>query len=779
MRNKRIFSIVLSAMISFGATLPSYAQNAEVKSITANSASVEGNLANENNAKISKDDAKKIAKKALSDYLDITIDETQYQTNVNFSPNYRYATANKDYIWQISWNSNSQNKSVNINISVDANSGKIINIDNYTYNNSQSVASATLTEDKAKEIGESFLNKINLQEFPQCKLIESSEINNGMRGDLTGYNFTYYRTVNGIPFLGNYLTVGVDGVTGKISSYSIMWSDSQVPEIPKDVILPQDKANQILKDNLKLQLKYILVRDENGMSGSTQNLKLVYMIDSSTGTNIDAKDGKMLDVYNTELAQKKVRNLDATQKKAFIDSYKPLQKLSKELDNNSAEAIMKQIVQEIYGDSYDIQSINYQKGNIGFGPTVNCWSGQFNKKGVTNGFGDQGNVQIDSLTGQLMSLYKYNPYGDMTGASDVTVQPKLTWEQSYDKAISIVQKYLPDKVKDMSTEQTYFPSTSYYNNIAQVDRNYGFYFNRLINGISYQNDNISIQFDTITGEITNLNSSWADNFKIPSAAGIMSAEDAQKIFFAKYTPKLAYLLINTSKDLKNPVMEAKLVYSLESGMQYSQFSNIDSTTRNFVDYNGQEIDNNFTAFKTKIKGSPQEKELNLLASQRIISTKDFDLSKKVSRLDLIKMLVNVKGYRYYMSNDIEDLKINYGGEKGDETYNYLQQAVSYGILENSGDFKGDEIITREEMIKYIVKLAGYDKLAKAKDTFIVKYSDASDITPENLGYIAISRALGFANATDNKFKPKDKVIISDAAVSIYKVLDIIRNSRGN
>ncbi|MGH4138591.1 YcdB/YcdC domain-containing protein [Clostridium sp.] len=777
MRNKKIFFILLSAMISFGATVPIYAQNVDVKSINLSSAIVMGTLTNEGNSKISKDDAKKIAKKALSEYLDISIDETQYQTDISFRPNYMQVTTSKDYIWQISWNSNSQNKNVNINISVDANSGKITNIDNYTFNNNQSTTVATITEDKAKEIGESFLNKINSKEFPECTLIDSSDFNNGMRGDLSGYNFTYNRKANGIPFLGNYISVGVDGVTGKIRSYSIMWSDNQVPEIPKEGIIEQDKAKQILKDNLKLQLKYILIRDQNGMSDSNQNLKLVYMIDSTSGINIDAKEGKMLDVYNLDLAQKKVKDLDVTQKKAFTDSYKPLKKLSKELDSNSAETIMKQIVQEIYGDSYDIQSTNYQENNMGFGTNVSCWAGQFTKKGISNGFGNQGSIQIDSLTGQLVSINKFNPYGDIAGASDASVQPKITWEQSYDKAISIVQKYLPDKVKDMSTEQTYLPTTSYYNNIAQVDKEYGFYFNRLINGIPYQNDAINIQVDAITGDITNINCSWADNLKIPSAEEIMSAEDAQKIFFAKYTPTLAYLLVNTSKDLKNPVMEAKLVYSLESGLQYSQFNNIDSTTGKFVDYSGQEINNNFTAFKAKIKGSPQEKELSILASQGIISTMEFDLTKQVSRLDLIKMLVNVKGYRYYMSSGIEDLKINYGGKKGDETYNYLQQAVAYGILENSGEFKGDEIVTREEMIKDIVKLAGYDILAQAKDTFIVKFSDTSEISSENLGYVAISRALGFDNGIDNKFKPKEKVTISDAAVSIYKVLDILRNSK--
>ena len=777
MRNKKTFFILLCAMISIGAAAPIYAQEVGVKSITSSSAIVAGSLTNENNSKISKDDAKNIAKKALSEYLGITIDETQYQTDVSFRPNYMQVTTSKDYIWQIAWNSNSQNKNVNINISVDANSGKITNIDSYTFNNSQSTTVATITEDKAKEIGESFLKKINSQEFPKCTLVDSSDFNNGMRGDLSGYNFTYNRKENGIPFLGNYVSVGVDGVTGKIRSYSIMWSDKQVPEIPKDGIIEQAKANQILKDNLKLQLKYILIRDQNGMSDSNQNLKLVYMINSTSGINIDAKEGKMLDAYNLDLAQKKVKDLDVTHKKTFIDSYKPLQKLSKELDSNSAETIMKKIVQEIYGDSYDIQSTNYQENNMGFGTNVSCWSGQFTKKGVANGFGNQGSIQIDSSTGQLVSINKFNPYGELASASDTNVHPTLTWEQAYDKAISIVQKQLPDKVKNISTEQTYIPSTSYYNNIAQVDREYGFYFNRLINGIPYQNDSISVQFDTTTGDLTNINCTWADNFKIPSVEGIMSAEDAQKIFFTKYTPKLSYLLVNTSKDLKNPIMEAKLVYSLESGLQYSQFNNIDSNTGKFVDYSGQESNNNFAAFKLKIKGSPQEKELSVLASQGIINTLEFDLNKQVSRLDLIKMLVNIKGYRYYSPGGIEDILINYGGKKGDETYKYLQQAVSYGILENSGEFKGDEIVTREEMIKYIVKFAGYDMLAKAKDTFVAKFSDTSDISPENLGYVAISRALGFDNGIDNKFKPKEKVTISDAAVSIYKVLDILRIQR--
>lgn len=776
MKSKNTLAIVLSAMISFGLVTPAYAENMETNVTTSSSIGL-SNVSIENNSKISKEDAKNIAKKAVTDYLGITLDDTHFQINVNLTPNYRTSSFSTDYVWMISWYSYNQTKDVNINVSINANSGKIVSIYNYTNDMSNNLpAVATISEDKAKEACESFLSKINPQEFSECKLLDSSNSNNSMSINLSGYNFNYSRTVNGIPFLKNNINVSVDGVTGNIRSYNITWTDGEVPALSKDDIISQDKANQLLKDNLQLKTKYILTRDQYGIiNDSTQNLKLVYALDSSAGINIDAKEGKILS--DIDFTQKKTKDLDSNQKKDFMDSYKPLQKLSKEIDSTSAEAIMKQAVKDIYGDSYDIQSINYQEYNKSLGNSSSRWIGQFKKKGLTNDLGNQGSIQIDALTGQLVSINKFNPYGNMVDSNNTATQPKLTWEQAYDKAISAVQKYFPDKVKDVATEQTYLPRTDYYNNVPQTDKTYGFNFYRLINGIPYQNNNINILFDSATGDIREIYSSWEDDLKIPSSNESMSLKDAQKIFFEKYTPQLSYSNINMSKDPKKTATDVKLVYSIESGLQNSQFNNIDAITGKFVDYNGQQIDNDSNSFKSKIKGTSLEKELTILAASGIITTKDFDLNKQISRLDLIKMLVNAKGYMPSMTNTIGDLKINYGGKKGDETYNYLQMAVSYGILENSGDFKGDEIISREEMVKDIVKLAGYDKLAKANDIFMVNYSDKGDISSENLGYVAISKGLGFTNDTDNKFRPKDKVTISDAAFSIYKALSYLRNNK--
>lgn len=765
MKSKKAICTILTVLISFSLASTSYAAEGTASNIAASSTTAPSST------KISKDAAKQIAKKILKDYFDTDIDETKYQANANLEPNFRIDPVDTNSIWDIYWSYGDDQKSINIDVSIDASTGNVVSVNNRTFSHEGASKTAAITEDQAKEKSENFLKKIAPKEFAQCKIMNNDN-SNMLYGDPNTYNFSYCRVIDGNAFLGNYINVGVDNVTGKICSYSTNWSDKEIPS--KDGIISNDKAAQIFKDNLKLGLKYITCRDEYGYYDEVPTIKLVYTLNSAYGINIDAKEGTLLGDNSLNEADKKVKDLDESQKKSFLSCYKPVQKLASEMDSSSAEAMMKQMVKDLYGDDYDIQSTNYQTSSDEYGRHSNYWSGQFTKKDSKNGFEDQGQICIDSSTGQLVSVNKYNPINGF-GTSYDNSEAKLTWDQAYSKTIEMLKKYFAYSVKDINTEQFYIKNISYYNNVPQVDRFYGFNFNRSVNGIPYQDDNINISFDAKTGEIYNIYSRWTSDLKVPSTEGIINADAAQDIFFKKYNPKLAYSLINTSKDYKNPVMQVKLVYSILDGLIYSGINNVDAFTGKFVDNNGQEVTGSISAFKAKIKGSAAEKELSILASQGIIDTKNFDLNKKVTRADLIKMLVNAKGYRPYFSKSTPDLKIKYSGTKGDVMYKYLQSAVSYGILDNSGDFKGDEIITREEMVKDIVKLLGYNDIAKTKGIFKVPYIDAAQIAPENIGYVAISKALGLTNDADSKFRPRSQATIIDTAIAIYKALGKIRN----
>lgn len=775
MTSKKTYSIILTALISLSLTSPVRAQAISKSASSAYvSTATASNVVGETNSRISKDEAKNIAKKILKDYFEVSIDDSKYQVNVNFIPDYQSSSASKNYIWQIGWNFHDEEKDINTNVSVDAVTGKVLNVDTMTSLHGQATGIANLTEDQAKEIGKNFLNKINPEEFSQCKLANNDNMSYAWKGDPTSYNFNYCRIANGIPFSGNYLNVTVDSVTGKIRSYNFRWSDTQLPS--QDGIISQEKADQIFKDNINLELKYIPYRDEYRYDDKTKTVKIAYMPDMSNGISIDAKEGKMLDSDNSSLSDKKVADLNETQKKSFLESYKPTQKLDKELDTSSAEAIMKTLIKDIYGDNYDIESTSYQDDHNMYGSGRTCWSSHFVKKNSSNNeFRDEGQIAIDSSTGQLVSINKFNPI-DKFGSNSNNSKSNLTWDQSYSKSIEIIKKYFPDKIKDIDTKQIYIDRSAYYTSIKRIDGFLGFNFSRLINGISYQDDAININFSSATGEITNIDSRWTQDLSVPSSDGIINKNDAQNTFFNTYKPQLQYTLFNSSKDPNKSDMNVKLIYSLLDGLQYNRLNGIEAFKGKFIDQNGQEIDNNIEAFKEKIKGSAVEKELSILASLGIIDTKDFDLNKQITRTDLIKILVNAKGYRPYMLDSAPSLNVKYGGTKGDETYKYLQMAVSYGVLDNSGDFKGDEIVTREEMVKDIVKLLGYDKLAQAKGIFLLSYGDANDITPDNMGYIAISKGLGLTNDIDNKFRPKDNVTMSDVSVSIYKALNSLRSN---
>ncbi|MBV7274806.1 hypothetical protein JMF89_08615 [Clostridiaceae bacterium UIB06] len=768
MTSKKTYSIILTALISLTLTSTVYAQD-----IIKNSSSNITTTISDYNSKISKDEAKNNAKNFLKNYFDITIDDSKYQVNVNFIPDYQSTNINKNYIWQISWSLHNEEKDVTINISLDYFTGKVISFDNMTSLHGQSTGISNITEDQAKEISKSFLRKVNPEEFSQCKLSSNNNMSYGWKEDPTSYNFNYYRTINSIPFMDNYLNTSVDGVTGKIRSYNFRWNQIQPPS--QDGTISEEKAAQIFKDNINLELKYIPYRNEYKYDTENKTIKLAYVPDTSKGINVDAKEGKMLDYDNSTLSDRTVLDLNEDQKKLFLANYTPSKKLNKELDSTSAEPIMKSIIKDIYGDNYDIESTNYQEDRDIYGTSLTCWSGQFVKKTSNSDFREEGQITIDSLTGQLVSISKFSPM-DKFNIGNNNSKTKLTWEQAYGKSIEILKKYFPDKVKDINTKQTHIDHSVYYNNIPHLDTFYDFNFNRLINGICYPDNTININFNSITGDISNINSRWTQNLNVPSPNNIINKNDAQNIFFITYKPQLQYTLFSESKDPIKSDIGVKLIYSLLNDTQYKQLNGVEAFKGNFIDYSGRELDNNIESFKEKIKGSPVEKELSILASLGVIDTKNFDLNKKITRTELIKALVNAKGYKPYVLDSAPSLKMSYNGSKEDETYKYLQMAVSYGVLDNSGDFKGDELVTREEMIKDIVKLLGYDKLAQAKGIFLLSYSDTNDISSDNLGYIAISKGLGLTNDIDNMFRPKDSVTMSDLSVSIYKALNSLRSN---
>lgn len=774
MKSKRTILLVLTAALLLSSK-PVFAQelNSSSNLSTSTSAVVMDKLviiSEKDKAKISQEQAKDKAKKILADYFELNIDETRFRTEVNFSLN--DFQGQKKSVWNIHWYNNDEDKQVNVNVSVDGTTGKILSVNKYEFSQKQgSQLLATITEEQAKEIGENFLKRINPEEFKEIKLFKDK--NSIQYYGMTNYSFHYNRTIKEIPFEGNYINLGVDGVSGKVTSYEINWdSDLKIPGEEKTI--EQKAAEEIFNKNTEMDLSY---NNYPGRPNGTEEnkTKLVYIQNPTSPFLIDAVSGKELNWNGQSIQTIKSRNITEAQKEQIFKGGKPVVTLDKEISSERATEVINNKLKELCGDGYEIQSINYSDQEYGYmGRGMKIWSASYVKKGESSNYlPAEGQISINALTEELVRIDKFN-YNEKV---DENFTPQLTWEKAYDKAIEFIAKNCPQRIKEINTEQKDYNNQSYSYPEDYARKYITFNFARTVkgvafnnNGVPYNNDGINVTLDTKTGEINSFSYMWQDKLELPTAEKVISKDEAKKIFLEDNKPTLTYLLFNGGKVDSN----MKLVYSI--GNRYSPINAVDAANGKLLNLYGENIDNNLETFKAAVKGTAVEKEALILASQGIIDTKDFKLDSKITRLQLVKILVNAKGYDPYLKG-MNELSFSSGiGDKESIDYKYLQFGVRYGIIQDKREeFKGDELVTREEVAASLIKLLGYDKIAEIKGLFNVNYTDKTTIAEDKVGYVTLAGGLKLLEGSgDGKFRPKDTVTMSEIVKAVYTALGNIQ-----
>ncbi|WP_432663814.1 S-layer homology domain-containing protein [Wukongibacter baidiensis] len=773
MHKRKAVALTVSLMLTLGMVVPAFAtidtviveeKAVRVVDVVNEDTDMEQK---EKEAKISKDQAIGIAKKTLKEYFNYDIDEKKFESRIEFREDYG---DRGEYAWSIDWSMNNDKKSVNLDVWINANDGKIKRVSKYEFNHDDDEPTiAQITRDEAQVIAEEFIKRVNPKEYKEAKLEENDRAFIYRGG--TNYNFVYTREINGVPFDGNSIRVEVDGVKSEVRGYNYSWdSDVQFPALER--IINKEKAEQVLRDNIDMALSYIPNRNRYDYNNEkVKEIKLVYSSRFQNGYLVDAKEGTMLDYSGRAVEEEKVKNISDERKEEIFKNAKSVTIQDKEISQERASEVIGKYIKEIYGEGYELDSLRYVE-NDDYWETngKKAWSARFEKdSGFRRRYG--GKITINALTEELISA---RSYFDLEDEIEEGYKPAITWEQGYDKAIDAIAKYFPDKIKDIDTEAKYTKRTHYYNGKEMPETQYYYNFRRMVNGVYYSDDNISIEVGTKEGKVMEVRCEWNTEADFPETTGVIDKKDAKEIYFEEYKPELVYTKINKNDDYRNPDWEIKLVYRMSN--RYFRGSNIDAFTGKFLGYDGEEVDEKDDKFKEAIKDHDSEKELSILASQGIIDTNEFELEKELTMDEAIKMLVDAKGYRPYMVRKAEALKFS-NVKAADENYKYLQMAVQYGILENKeSKYKGDEKITREDLAVMMVRLLGYEKLAEIDSIFKVSYKDAKEISDEKIGYVAICEGLKIMKDNNGKFEPKSNVKMVDMAIAIYNALG---NLRGN
>jgi len=760
MKSKKIIILTVTAAV-IAYSKPSFVQAAENTNNFLSNTSVISTTQSAT-TKISKDQAKQIAKDAFKNYFDITFDDSTSNFTIDSHLGDYSGQSDKRY-WNINFNKDAGNNHCNGFMLIDQTTGRIVNLSSYTHiiENSSIKTVATTTEDEAKITAEAFLLKIAPEEFKSSKLVKNNQAK--ALGN-QAFNFSYSRLNGNIPIYGDHISVDVDGFTGKVTSYSIQWTDNL--DLPsKDGIIDEKKGTDLVSENTKMSLSYISSVDSLNPEIEKET-KLVYSSESDTSNIIDAKTGDVLNI--DKLTGRKVKSKDITsEQKEEIYKNSQAKKSEEAFTSDEAEEIAKEKLKSLYNEDFTVASSGYGERSSGInGNTIKTLNFSFNINNSSDN-NNNGQICINASNGEVVDIYRYNMFPEN---SEEKFEPKLTSEQAYDKAIQIISKLYPEKIKDLKTEQSIIDSSNTTSS-SYTQSNLGFNFQRLVNGLPYKHDGINFNFSTKTGELLNLNCNWENSVSTPTTLNTIGEESAKKIFLSNNVPELIYMLIFKDSNSQTNEKEAKLVYSINNSYYYDS-TYIDASSGKLLNFFGQELDDSFSMFQNTVKGSSVEKEATILASNGIIDTKDFKLEGNVTKLQLIKMLTNAKNFNYYYgNNDYTDLKISTTISKDSADYKYLQLAVNAGIIDNSGEFKPSDLVTREEASMYLVKLLHYDKIGKLKDVFNFQPTDKSSIATDYIGYVSLARTLNLIDVdSNNNIRPKDNITMEEVVKAVYIAL---------
>ncbi|WP_416197488.1 MAG: S-layer-like y domain-containing protein [Sporanaerobacter sp.] len=610
---------------------------------------------------------------------------------------------------------------INVNISSD---GTIYSYNKFKsdYENKKSTL-PSISKDEGLNIAINAIKNIN----PQiCEEIIYNESQKPINPNSSEYNYEFIRIQNGIPYFENYLYVSIDKNTGGLMSYYLNWDEKISFPNSKDII-DLDKAIELYKEKIGLNLVYKI----NYVDG----IEKIYLVYTSLENNvgIDAKTGEVVS-YNDYIGFAEEKDdMIFNDESLSPDESKAIRNISNLISSEEAEKSAREVLN--IDDEYKMSSINlysYIKKKNEYAWTISFQKGQ----GENSDY--QYDVSLDAKTGDIISFYFSFPKEDIVKES-----------KSKDQAMKIAEDY----IKKMNPE-IYNEVELYKDFEDRSDDNLIYYFNyiRKYNGAYIADDSISIYVDGKNGNIVGYNKNWHKG-EIPQLVSKISIEEAYKKLFEDLGMEIKYVTANDITNSKKTDKTIKLCYCIKPDKPL----NISAETGEFLDYNGKPFKEEKIARYRDIENSYAKEKILVLAEHGIdLPGENFKPKDKIKQREFLYLLAKSNSQTLNLEDENSDEKL----------YNYL---IKVGIIKEE-EKNPEKIITKEESIKYLIRMLKYDKVADINGIYKDLFKDSDEIDNNLKGYVSIAYGLNIISGSNGYLKPKSELSREDAANMIYNYL---------
>lgn len=586
---------------------------------------------------------------------------------------------------------------------------------------SDSARLSQFSKSDALALAEDFLKQITPEAFTADDTLVLSEENSRgtLRSTGTAYSFTFVRKHRGVEVSGNrayvYVLAGKDGMY--VRSASADYNYDAVFEAPDTFI---DDPVSVYKAQYPAKLYY--TKDyEKSEDGKKDVTKAVYKLDGYGAGYISAVTGEK--VAEMEESANFATAEDAASQKAMASAGGGANSrlTPQEIDELNTVAGLK--------TADEIESYLRSLPELKMTDAITVKSSSVYK----NGENYMISLYLSDEKDRFMHVYADAKTGEIKSLDN-----NAGYRHNYDFTVSDEQKAAAEKTA-LSFFKTVAPNLADGYEISETTSfvtavNLSLY--RTENGVPYLANNADITYDVEDEMITGYSVSYSDaDFADPSEA--VSADAAYDGLLAKYPLKQIYVQVSEN--------DYKLCYV--TGKPYTDIDAF--TAEPLADGSGS------GGKYTDISGHWCETAVTRLAEVGIYFEGDaFRPDQSITKGDLLTYFaagVKDNGYiRYGLGEVVSDMK-------------------RLGVI-GKNDENSDAPVSREDACVYLVRLAGYEKIARLSEIFTVHFADEAEISPEKLGYAAILSGFGVVSGNNGLLRPKDNLTRAEAAAMLYSFL---------
>lgn len=706
---------------------------------------------------ISQDRAVQIAREMFPDLLegkdvDVQLDD--------------YYVAGGSRIWRLDWSDPAPGgrRMEHFNIGIDADSGALANL--YYYNPAAGLEGGVtpLTEEAARQKAEEYARKYCPAEFGRTRPVEREYFNYYPYGMMkNAYTFYWERLENGIPVEGDGINVGVDLFSGRLISFNANWHRDAV--FPQPGSLPEGLENKVLKE-LGLILCYQVPEGlKTNLSGVPEAIP-VYRLNSPGMLRISPGSGEALTWDGKVIPLNQYKRFSSLPEPATGGAFeegsgtvdRPARKISQAEAQKAARDFFRKI-------GIDREVIRSGGGSSGGGVFYDeFWNYSLaDEKNWKPGQRKQINVGIDAFTGEVRN---YNAFTEYAGQGADSAQ-KITCEVARKRAVDFIRLISPEKLGQVVEEQQ---DEGY----AKFEEGYHFNFVRLVNGIPFLRDGIRIYVSN-GGEITSYYCNW-HAVRFPSAAGLITREEAEKVFQEKMSLKPAYFFPLEGENAR-PGKQPALALMFDSYRDVG----IDARTGQLVAVDMMLAQPEGKPGAEIPPGHWAATPLSVLADSGLLPAEGFDPDGPVSRRDAVRVLMSAveNGYSSYQPFGRGGEKVSFTDvSQNDRDYTVIQTAVRRGILAEEDSFSPDQPVLREDLAVWLVRALGYGEVAEMPAKIELKAADADQVSEKARNYVAIAWGLGLIKGDENDlFRPVDQATWAELASLVTRTAPRLRSVR--